>query len=83
MVHLAAMANERCGAFLSDLGNDDDASKEYIVAAYWMYHDWGASSKMNNMFERHPFLKEATKGYCKPPSEISADMRLARDDRLT
>jgi len=75
MVHLAAMANERCGMFLSHLG--DDTSKEYIVAAYWLYHDWGASSKTTNMLEQHYFLKDATLVYRKPASNSSSDMRLA------
>lgn len=63
LVHLAAMANERCGVFLSNLG--DNASKEYIAEAYWLYQDWGALSKANEMLRQHSFLKQAIKEYRK------------------
>lgn len=77
LVHLAAMASERCGVFLGAGNNGDHASKEYIVAAYWLYNDWGASSKVNNMLETWTFLKEATQNYHKASSDSSSNMRLA------
>lgn len=75
--HLAAMASERCGVFLGAENHNDDASKQYIVAAYWLYHDWGALSKTNNLLEQYSFLKGATQGYRKAPSDASSIMRLA------
>ena len=56
MIHLEAMARERCGVFLYGESNETLA-KDYITDAYWLYQDWGAYAKALQMSEQYEFLK--------------------------
>ena len=56
MVHLEAMARERCGVFLYG-ENNEALANDYITDAYWLYQDWGAHAKALQMLQQYELLK--------------------------
>ena len=68
-VYLEAIMNERCAQFLLDNPGKKNVSKEeseqlvraHYSNALWLYSDWGATGKVNQMKERHLFLRNARK----------------------
>ncbi|KAL3942025.1 MAG: hypothetical protein SGBAC_003711 [Bacillariaceae sp.] len=48
MLHFAAMMNEQCGKMLLSEGSYD-LGTEYLGAALWLYDDWGADGKVQQM----------------------------------
>eukprot|EP00565_Helicotheca_tamesis_P009410 CAMPEP_0185737008 /NCGR_PEP_ID=MMETSP1171-20130828/29432_1 /TAXON_ID=374046 /ORGANISM="Helicotheca tamensis, Strain CCMP826" /LENGTH=370 /DNA_ID=CAMNT_0028407811 /DNA_START=85 /DNA_END=1197 /DNA_ORIENTATION=- len=56
LVHLEAMASERCGIFLEKKGSQELAN-HYITKAFCLYRDWGAIAKVNQLKEQYGFLQ--------------------------
>jgi len=61
LIHFEAMACERCGLFLEGKKHID-AANEYITTAFWLYSDWGATSKKSSMVQKYSFLKGSSRG---------------------
>lgn len=57
-VNLEAMLNERYAAFLIK-NNDEVASKDCIINAYFLYQDWGAHAKALQLSKEHEYLKSS------------------------
>jgi len=76
LMHFEAMAYERCGMFLQQ-EKHTDVSNEYIATSYWLYTDWGATSKANSMMKTYSFLKGMRRPNQRTRSDASSVMRLA------
>ena len=54
--------NEHCGMYLLDHFNDEKVKEEaesYLTQAMFLYFDWGALGKVNQLRLRYKFLKGA------------------------
>mmetsp|Transcript_26404 Transcript_26404/g.63372 ORF Transcript_26404/g.63372 Transcript_26404/m.63372 type:complete len:90 (+) Transcript_26404:3305-3574(+) len=58
MIHLEAMAKERYAVMLND-ESDSELAKNYMTSSYWLYHDWGAHAKVQQLLEAYSFLKHS------------------------
>ena len=61
-LHLEALMNEHCGMYLLDHFNDEKVKEEaesYLTQAMFLYFDWGALGKVNQLRLRYKFLKGA------------------------
>jgi len=55
-MHYSAMANERLGQVMLEKG-DQDWGEHYLSQAATLYHDWGASVKVEQLLTTYPFAK--------------------------
>lgn len=51
MLHLAAMMNEQCGLMLLE-ARSYGLGMEYLGSALWLYSDWGAEGKVQQMRQK-------------------------------
>lgn len=56
MIHLEAMARERCAKFLFGV-NNEVLAKDHLTVSYWLYQEWGAHAKALQMSQQYDFLK--------------------------
>ena len=65
MIHLAALMNEWCGLFHFEASDKAEVAKSYIAEAMWLYYDWGAAGKVDQMKQTYPFLQTISRKYDK------------------
>uniref|UniRef100_A0A7S4JG53 Orc1-like AAA ATPase domain-containing protein n=1 Tax=Odontella aurita TaxID=265563 RepID=A0A7S4JG53_9STRA len=60
LTHLEAIMSERCSLFFQKK-DDTEQMRNYLTKAYWLYSDWGAIAKVDQLKSSHPFLKGSTR----------------------
>jgi len=56
MIHLEAMMNERCSAWLQEQ-NDEGNARAHMLRAFSCYHSWGARAKVAQLRQLYPYLE--------------------------
>ncbi len=81
-VHDEALANELCGRFWLDHG-DEQVAAVYLQEARRLYGQWGAIAKVSHLERNHPQLLEAGGGPEGAPDPAPVSLAPARIDELS
>ena len=60
MKNMEAIMCEQCGMMLMERKDQAAAAEEYLVRAYFLYNDWGAGRKVDQLMRKYSFLDERT-----------------------
>jgi hypothetical protein len=75
MLHLGALMNEHCGMHYYKSNNkNENRAAEYLEEAMWLYQEWGAVAKVQQLKRSYPFLN-----HCRMSAHRAGSIAVSRE----
>ena len=82
MKNMEAIMCEQCGTMLMERKDQAAAAEEYLVRAYFLYNDWGAGRKVDQLMRKYNFLDESTALKRPGTSSVGSSSKAGWDGRV-